>query len=179
MKQHGILSFLLVVLVGCSKPAPVVVLDGWWSADFAKETCLRANEWHRENAALISKVGCDKITSCREMMPVVEACVLDPVQDVRRFENDLATEFASNAECRSVQFVHFSDPNESRKVASDAMQKQHYSLSLDFSPGARRQQWKMLSSPNRSAFTQGEGSPQEIAKKVCFIVKEQGATLAN
>ena len=104
--------------------------------------------------------------------------MLDPVQDVRRFENDLATEFASNAECRSVQFVHFSDPKENSKVASNAMQKQHYNLSLDFSPGARKQQWKMLSSSN-GAFTQGEGGPQEIVKKVCFIVNEQGAKLAN
>ena len=180
MKQHRILTALLVVIfAACGKPSPVVVLDGWWNTDFAKEACRSANVWHRENAALISQVGCDKVTACPETMPVVEACVLDPVQDVRTFENDLATEFASNAECRSVQFVYFSDPKSSSKASSDAMAKPHYSLSLDFTPGARRQQWKMISSPKSGSFTQGEGNAEEIAKKVCFIVKEQGATLSN
>lgn len=180
MKQRGLLSFLLiVVLVGCDKPKPVVVLDGWWDVDYAKQWCSQANHWHQENAALVAQVGCDKVTSCPEMMTIADACTPDPIQEVRKFENDLATEFASSEECRFVQFVYFSDPKGSSKAASDAMQKLHYSLSLDFIPGARKQQWKMLSSPNISAFTQGEGSPQEIAKKVCFIVKERGATLAN
>src|SRR5450755_264609 len=180
MKQHEMLAFSLsLALAGCGEPTPVVVLDGWWNADFARETCRHAKEWSRENAALIGQAGCERVASCREMLPIVEACAVDPVQDVRRFENDLATEFASSAECHSVHLVHFGDPKESSRAASDAMQKAYYSLSLDFKPGARKQQWRMLSPPTRTAFTQGEGTPPEIAGKVCFIVKEQGATLAN
>ena len=179
MKQHWILSFLLiVVLVGCSKPTPVVVLDGWWNVDYAKNACESANKWHQENAALISQVGCDQVASCRELMPIVEACALGVVEDVRRFENDLTTEFAANAECRSVQFVYFSGPDNTSKMVSDAMKKQHYLLMLYYKPGARKQQWSMKRS-DQSDLTQGEDNPEEIAKKVCSIAKEQGAKLAN
>jgi hypothetical protein len=179
MKQHGILSLLLiVVLVGCGKPTPVVVLNGWWNVDYAKNGCESANKWHQENAALISQVGCDQVASCRELMPIVEACALGVVEDVRRFENDLTTEFAANAECRSVQFVYFSGPDNTNKMVSDAMKKQHYLLMLYYKPGARKQQWSMKRS-DQSDLTQGEGNPEEIAKKVCSIAKEQGAKLAN
>jgi hypothetical protein len=180
MKQLRTLSFLVVVvLVGCDKPQPVIVLDGWWNADYAKDICERAQAWHRENAALISQFGCDKVTSCPEMMPRVEACVHDPVQEVRTFEDKLATEFAANPDCSSVQFVHFESPGDKSKSASDALQKQHWFVGLDYIPGAWRQQWWMERSPDHSAHTQGEGNPNEIARKICAIVNQRGATIAN
>jgi len=177
VKQFAAVFFLLVLTAGCTKPPPVVVLDGWWNADFAKETCRSAKVWHNENARLISRVGCDRVTSCREMMVIVEACVLDPVQDVRRFENDLATEFAASAECDAVKFIRYEGPHASGKTADDAVSQKNYSLSLDYVPGSPSQQWKMLS-PN-TALTQGEGNPEQIAKKVCIIAKGQGAALSN
>lgn len=180
MKQLRTLLFLVVVvLIGCDKPKPVIVLDGWWNADYSKNICVRANAWHEESATLISRVGCDKVTSCLEMMPIVEACVLDPVQDVRKFEDKLATEFAANPECSSVQFVHFKSSDDKNKAASDAFQKQHWFLGLDYRPGAGKQQWWMERSPDHSAHTQGEGNPNEIARKVCTIVNQRGATIAN
>jgi hypothetical protein len=180
MKQAWTLPLLLIVaLVGCNKPKPVVVLDGWWNADYAKEACRHANEWHRENAALISEVGCDKAASCREMMPVVEACVLDPVQGVRIFEDELETAFASDSKCGSVQLVRFRNPDEKSKVASDVLQKQHWMLMLDYTPGARKQQWRMIRSPDHSANHQGMGSPDEIAGKVCTIVSQRGAAILS
>ena len=43
MKPLQILSFLVVVaLVGCDKPKPVIVLDGWWNADYIKSACEMA-----------------------------------------------------------------------------------------------------------------------------------------
>jgi len=73
-----------------------------------------------DNAATIPQVGCDRLMSCREMMSIVEACVLDPVQEVRVFEDKLATAFASNSDCKSIQCVHFKSPEEGNKVVSDA-----------------------------------------------------------
>jgi hypothetical protein len=181
MKQAWTLSLLLIVaLVGCNKPKPVVVLDGWWNADYAKETCRHANEWYRENTKFISEVGCDKTTSCREMMPIVEACALDPVQDVRIFEEKLATAFASNPECESVQVVLFKNPYEGSKVASDALHEKHnWVLGLDYNPGARKQKWWMERPPYHGAQPQGEGTPDEIAKKVCTIVSQRGAAILS
>ncbi len=155
----------------------MIVLDGWWDVDFAKGTCESAKRGLKEDAALISQIGCDRVTSCQELMRIVEACTPDPVQDVRRFENELATQFAGSTECNSVQFVYFDGPGKSSKTASDAMGKPNYNLSLNYQPGASRQEWEMLS-PNM-AFTQGEGNAEEIAKKVCFIAREMGAKITN
>ena len=175
MTQRGILSFLLiVVLAGCSKPTPAVVLDGRWDVDYVKKVCVNVNKWHQENAALISQVGCARVTSCRELMSIVGACAFGAVEDMRWFETDLATQFAANAECRSVQFVYFSGPDDTSKAVSDAMKKEHYFLRLDYRPAARKQPWSMKRS-DRSALTQGEGTPEEIAKKVCSIAKKRGA----
>jgi hypothetical protein len=180
MKQLLTLSFLLVaVLVGCDTAKPVVVLDGWWNADYAKTRCETVNKWHRENAALISQVGCDKVTSCQEMMPVVEACVLDSAQEVRTFEDKLATEFAASPDCRSVQFVRFKNPDDQKETVSDAFRNKHWLLGLDYIPGAEKQQWWMERSPDHNAHMQGEGNPNEIARKVCNIVTQKGATIAN
>jgi hypothetical protein len=111
------------------------------------------------------------------MLPIVEACTPDPVQEVRSFENELATQFAGSVECTSVSCVYYEGNGKSNGVANDAAVKPNYSLSMDYQPGASRQQWKMLS-PNK-AFAQGEGNAEEIAKKVCFIVREMGAKTSN
>jgi hypothetical protein len=64
-----------------------------------------------------------EVNSCPELLPVVEASRLDPVQDMRRFEDELATQFAGSTECNSVQFVYYAGPGESSKTAIDAMRK--------------------------------------------------------
>ncbi len=153
------------------------MLDGWWDGDYAKNACENANRWHKENTTLVSQVGCDQVTSCRELSPIVEACTPDPVQAVRKFENELATQFAASMECASVQFVYYEGPGKGSEMSNAAAAKPNYSLSLDFQPGASRQQWKMLS-PSKT-FTQGEGNADEIAKKVCLIAREMGAKIAD
>jgi hypothetical protein len=171
--------FLIAVLAACGKPSPVVVLDSWWDVDFAKNACERASDWRIENADLVAKFGCDQVTSCSELMPVIDACTPDPVQDVRRFEDSLATQFASTVECRTVQYARYDGPNSPNRSAHEAMGKDHYSLSLDFRPGARRQQWKAVRSSDMTVVYQGEGGPDEIARQVCMIATEQGARVRN
>lgn len=168
---------LAATVMGCSKPKPTIVLDGWWSTDFAKNACIQANQWHRENAALIAQLGCSAVTACPEMMPRVEACVGDPALEAREFETELATQLAADPRCKGVRFVTFNGPADSDKAASDAMQGPHWSLLLDFKPGAREQPWNMVRSPDLSAFTKGVGDPNEIAAMVCAVVKERGAEL--
>lgn len=170
---------VLATCVSCSKPKPTVVLDRWWSTDFAKETCRQANNWHRENAEFIARFGCPSVTACPEMMPRVEACALDPTPEVLGFETELATQLAADSRCSAVRFVIFNGPDDSDKVASDAMRGPHWGLLLDFEPGAQKQQWKMIRNPDLNAFTQGVGDPKEIATTVCAVVKERGAELLN
>ena len=73
-----------------------------------------------DNDATIPQFRWDRLTSYSEMMSIVEACVLNPVQEVRVFEDKLATAFASNSDCKSIQFVNFKSPEEGNKVVSDA-----------------------------------------------------------
>jgi hypothetical protein len=152
----------LLALAGCGRPNEVVVLDGWWSADFARSMC----ESVKQSPEAFSTSNFD-------------ACVLDPTPDVRRFEIDLATQFAANSECSSIEFVSFTDPRQANRKASEAVGKQHWSLSLNYLPGATKQPWSMIHAPEMSTFTQGEGDPEAIAKKVCSIVKGRGAKLLN
>jgi hypothetical protein len=174
MKQFSALSLaLIVILVGCDRPKAVVALDSRWNVDFAKETCRQADSWRQANAALISKVGCAKITSCSEMMARVKACALDPVQEVRAFDKDLARQFAVDKACSSIQLVYHEAAEDNNKMPNDAVPKGHYSLWLNYIPGARRQQWRMIRSQERIAFTQGDGSPGEIAREVCSIVEQE------
>ena len=114
-----------------------------------------------------------------EMMPIVKACFLDPTQEVRTFEDNLATEFATNQTCNSVHFVYFKNLDEKNKAAYDAIKGPHWMLMLNYTPGAKVQNWSMVRSGERSAFARSEDGPKEIAREVCNIAKEQGASLAN
>jgi len=171
--------FFLVLISGCQEPTPVVVLDGWWNTGFAVESCRTAQLWARYNSDSISRFGCNRVVACKEMMPAVEACATDIAQAVREFESELATNFASSSECHLVRFVRMGNPKEASADAVNAMQGSYYSLPINFNPGALEQPWEMLSSPSHTAYTKGHGTPQDIAKRVCAIVKHEGATLSD
>lgn len=179
--MRRVVPFALLVAatsLGCRHHKPTVVLDVWWSTDFAKNACQQADQWHGENAALIAQVGCDAVTSCPEMMHRVEACLSDPAFEVRGFVTELATQLAADPHCDSVKLVILNGPTDSGKAAS-AVQGPHWTLQLDFEPGARKQPWSMIRSPDLSALTQGVGDPKEIAATVCAVVTERGAKLLN
>ena len=177
------ITFAAIIASGCSKPdsnmVSVLVLDGWWNADFAKETCEQADTWHRENAALIRQVGCPAVTACAEMMVRVKACAVDPVVEVRDFESELATKLAADPACGGIQLVRFQGPGNVDDATADAMKAPHWSLQLQFVPGSRKQAWTMLRSPELNGYTKEEGDPKEIAKSVCAIIKVRGAAFVN
>ncbi len=176
MKRLCILSFLLMfLLISCKKPTSVVVLDGWWDVDYTKNSCEAASEWRKENADLIAQLGCKQLTSCKEMMNTFEACTPNPLQKLREFEKNLATEFANSRECQSVQFMYYSNPNKSSEPTVNAMLSQHYGLALDFDPGTLKQQWDLNLSNSKvnRAIAHGRGTVKEIANKICFIVNKQ------
>jgi hypothetical protein len=180
LKAIRFLAFAWVIAVaGCSKPEPVVVLDGRWSADVAQGACTEASTWYLRNAALISRYGCERIISCRALLAVANACARDPVQQVREFEAELAAAFAGNAECNAVRFVSSATPPEGSKAASLPAGRPYWSLGLDFSPGATKQQWSMVQSADQTAFVSGEGDPGEIAGRVCAIVRREDAALRH
>jgi hypothetical protein len=124
---------------------------------------------------MISRFGCERLISCRPMTVIADACRRDPVQQVREFEAALAAQFARSSECTSVRLVDLASPRGKDGAASDAVRGPHWSLGLDFSPGARRQHWTMFHTGDPSLFAQGEGEPGEIAAQACAAA-HQAAT---
>jgi len=179
MKQALACLLLVAVLGGCSHPTPTVVLDGWWNTDYAKGECQSANTWQLQNSALISQVGCSKVASCTEMMPVVEACQSDNTGGVNDFQDKLATEFASNPVCANVKFVVFAGPERASKAANVAMKHTHWHLQFSFIPGAKMQSWSLTRLSQSNMAAQGNGSVEQVAKKVCAIASGAGAQAAN
>jgi hypothetical protein len=171
-------SLVIVSSVQGDERLPTIVLDSWWSEDFAKTTCEQALGWHKENRAVIPKVGCATVTACPETMPIVEACQPSfPIADVRDFEDRLITFMATNPTCKGVHIVRYSGPaRENNVAASKATSGQHWTLLIDYVPGAKQQSWSLDRDPTET-FTKGEGNPRSIAASVCAIVPGQGAKL--
>jgi hypothetical protein len=141
---------ILALPTGCTEKEPTVVIDDWWNVDFAKNGCeLRASTGN--------------------------PCIGDPAADVREFESQLSTFFASDPSCRGVVFVSFSGPKSTTpRVASGA----EWQLMLDFVMGESSQSWSMV---RRTKFlvTSGQGDPKGIAHAVCTVVKQTGGTVVN
>jgi hypothetical protein len=123
----------------------VVVIDAWWSVDYAKNLCSRAN-----------------------------ACSMDPTAEALDFEDRLATQLAVNPQCSGVFVVKYRGRNfDYAKTIMDAMQRRpHWTLVIDYVPEQQSQLWwlRLESGPH----TQGEGELREIAANVCSILIQQG-----
>ena len=167
---------LAAALAGCGKPEPVIVLDSAWDAESAKSACEGARDWFRENAVFISRFGCERFVSCRPMSVIVNACVRDPVAQVREFEAELATQLAATPDCRSVRLINPAIAQGRSQAATEALKGKHWSLGLDFSPGAQKQQWTMTNTADQGSFTQGEGDAPEIAARICTLIRATDST---
>src|SRR5262245_53705561 len=70
---------------------PAVVIDGWWSSDYAKNGCEHARSFVNENRSLINQFGCEAVTACTDVMPRFAACTagLEPAVQAGQFEDRL------------------------------------------------------------------------------------------
>lgn len=152
---------------------PIVIYDGWWAVDYAKDSCSSAMAYEKENKALIAQLGCAAITSCPEMTPRVDACRFDPTGGLGSFQIRLSSQFASDSSCIGVQYGYYAGPGvQSSKELVEADSQPHWGLIVDFIPGAAKQPWNMI---HGSTMHEGEGTPREIAAKVCAIARGNGA----
>jgi hypothetical protein len=101
----------------------------------------------------------------------------DPIAEVRSFEAQLATFFASDPSCHGVVVANYEGPDSAHsKSASIA----DWQLTLDFILGEPSQSWSMIrhvdSSYNTgsSSYNTGNGNPREIAHTICAVVKQAG-----
>jgi hypothetical protein len=95
----------LLALFGLSHAEPVnkfLVIDSWWSVDYAKQACSFAKRVIEGDRDLINQLGCERVTGCPELMPVVAACAVGSDQEVVTFTNRFVSEFASSPECKGI-----------------------------------------------------------------------------
>src|SRR5712692_10268989 len=88
-RAHFVLLLILVAFTAsCERrKANVIIFDGWWAADYAKGSCEHAREWWKQNADSVNELGCESVAGCSKMEPLYEACITDPVEQCRMFEN--------------------------------------------------------------------------------------------
>jgi len=180
MKLNPLLLVVALVFVGpiAARAEPVVVVDGWWSGDFAKAGCEQAKKYMQENRSLINQFGCDAVTACLDMMPRYTACTVgDPVAVVQNFETDLMSQFAINPACRGATFFRYHGPSVTPSAEQQAeISKPHWALIIDYTVGLSAQSWSLQ---NNGVATQGEGGATKIAADVCAIVMGHGGTLGR
>ncbi len=153
MRVPRTLSLLFVAALGaCDNPKPVVVLNGYGNVLWCRQPTVPSS--HQDTC----------------------------LSEARDFEVDIATQVAVDPECKGVLFVSYAGPNEqNNKTVLDAMLSPHWTLNLNFRPGAQKQHWSVLrtADPGDLAFAQGDDGPTDIAKKVCAIAKQRGGAIVN
>ena len=148
-----LLGIFALLSCGCTKREPIVVIDDWWNVDFAKNGCAR-------------RAGSG------------DPCIGDPVVEVRDFEAQLRTFFASDPLCHGVALADYGGP---KQVASEAASqadtsKADWQLMFDFNVGESSQSWTMVHQAQTSS---GKGYPKEVVHTVCAVVRQTGGSLAN
>ena len=173
-------AVVLSALIGtaCSEDSNrtdrIVVLDSWWSLDYAKNSCEQATQWYRGSRDDIKQLGCDAVTACQENMPRVNACANDPGRAVHQFFDQVAAQLASNTQCKGIQVVKYDGPNSATSAAmANTMAKPHRALIVDYTPGSPKQAWRLC---RKVALTwRAKATRKEIAASICTIVTEGGA----
>jgi hypothetical protein len=144
------------IIVSCGpvrKSEPILVVDDWWNVDYAKAGC--------ESRSING-----------------DPCISDPRADVRDFEAQFHTWFASDSSCHGIALADYNGPTEiSSRAASEAVSTESdWQLMLDFNSGRSSQNWRLV---HHSQLYSGEGNAMGIMHAVCGIINQRGGTLAK
>ena len=172
------LSIFVLAFAHPASANETIILDSWWDGNYAENGCKGAAQWYKANAALIAQNGCEQVTSCSEMTPVVQACAPDPRQAVRAFENQFLSQLAASSECSEIEVSIYKGSDKTSTQEYEMSQKPHWGLQINFTPGRQKQWWQMTHSAT-NAYHEGESDMQSIVHDVCAIVKVNGAKILN
>jgi hypothetical protein len=115
--------------------------------------------------------------------------VADPRRLGRDLENKIVSQFAVTPQCRGVAIALLLDPSYDgafSQAAIDLIQKDYWSLHVDYAPVGERYGWTLFPqtvAPTASASiasakprtVNGEGTVAQIAQQVCVAVTGRGA----
>jgi hypothetical protein len=138
----------VICLSSCSKPQPTVIIDGWWIRDFPKTRC-------------------ETLHNCGPNV--------DNSEIVANFLNDLRTAFAEESGCRGVNVTEYDGPDYHTQAVTQASEKPHEMLIIDFEPDAPRQSYYIGGKPTDGI--RSTGTIKQIAQRTCKIAKGEGAAV--
>ena len=141
------LVILCLVLAGCrehteTKPTQIVI-DDWWNSDMTRAYCQSFG-----------------------------SCTGDGVADVRSFERDIVSDFATDEKCSGLSVITFGGPSASQKVE---FAEHHWTLMVDFMPDQKNQEWTVVG--GTTVYLQGRGTDKEIVNRICIAAKQRGAAV--
>ena len=182
-KIRSLLATLLsAATLGCRDDGPrIVILDGWWSRDFAAHACAQALSGQGEQGGPIAQAGCEAVQGCPPAMPAMPAmpallaCASDGARTLAKtFDRRVLRALAGEPACAGVTMARHDGPGEQDVGALDLARRPHWTLAVDYRPGLDRQGWTLLSATAPSIAADGEGTAGQIARQVCAVVKGAG-----
>lgn len=145
--QKG-LFLALVTLAGCNKErSPVVVIDDWWTIDYAKNACA------------------SDPSHCTDTN--------DP-GGVLDYIDRLKAQFAASSTCKGVSVFDYRGPNVEPPsgMPTDDNREQ---LIIDYQPGQATQSFAIMGKPSNKIA--GEGSIEQIVTRTCSAARGLGANV--
>jgi len=179
MKAAAALFGFCLILPPCAKAEEIIIiLDEGWSVDYAKGLCSEARYWKNSIGDGLRAVRCEENANCTLYSPILNACgENDVAREVHSYDDEVASRMAGHPQCAGFSIVQYGGPKASAgEAVSVAMKKPHWTLSFDYSPGAKTQKWDMIHSIT-SAYVKGEGDPKETATNVCVAATGRGANI--
>jgi hypothetical protein len=180
--MQTLLCSAVAVLVGLLT-APVTLaaeqvgsirFESWWNEDHAKSACEAATAWYNDQRSLITTLGCEGVTACTDMMPIVQACQQrGPVSDLRSFEDKLVMHLSADPRCKGIRPSRYTVPS-SDAISMDetAKRARDWTLILEYLPGVEKQSWE-LNRNSPKTYVKASGSPREIAADICAAISGQ------
>lgn len=159
--RHTYLMALVIVgalQAGASRAdasVPLIVIDRWWGVDYAKADCFREGK---------NEAVCDQ----------------ERTQSYNVFELELKTQFASAVECSGITVTSFGYPQNLNSPAPSLTTRHYWSFSINYVGNKRAQLWQMLPPEGSNLpMMQATGTPSQIARQVCTIIKGKGGAVAQ
>jgi hypothetical protein len=174
MSVEKLISFVFLSLAS-ARAEPVIVITSQHTLIFAQTAC-KVYQANPEVSALCHSVN-------------------DPRALGRNLENEIMSRVAVTPRCKGVTISLLFDPSYDGEVDQPEtlalMQKDYWSLLVDYTPVGNRYQWAMFPEPfvfsggqsisgiksgDRRAVL-GEGTVPQIVEQICTVVTGQGGTI--
>ena len=150
---------LMAITIPAHGDGPLLVIDRWWGLDYANMNC--------------------KIPAFKPAGKSEATCIQESTQSYNVFELELKTQFAGSAECAGITVSSFGYPRSPKESPLD-LSRPYWNFSINYRRDETAQLWQMLPPPGSDLpMMQATGTPSEVAKQVCIIIKNRGGAIVH